>query len=644
MKLAAAVVVASVLLIGQDPQQPPRPIFKSSVDVVPVDVSVVDKTGRPVNNLESADFVLTVDGRPRRIASTEFISLTRYAEDDVAPTFHASNAAATGGRLIALVVDQGNIGAGTGKLAIDAAKRFVAGLNRADRIALYTIPGAGPRIDFTANHLIVQSMLDNIVGTAVQNVGPHNIGVSEIFGLERNDQRIVENLIDRECPGFRSPEEVSACRAQLSGEARALSAEIRGRTADSLLGLRQLLQRFAAVPSPKSMVLISEGLLIDRNTADVNWVSELAAKAQLSLYVLQLEPPMFDGSNPRVSATRMADIDLAQQGLGYLAGLARGDVFRVTAGGDFAFKRIALELSGYYLLSFEPEPGDRDGKTHKIKIAVPGRSGVLVRARNEFAVDAVKTKTVEERLGETLRSPLLATDIKVKATAYTFWDVEARKLRVMIASDIDRSANPTGSVSVAYALLDEKQGIAASDHEARLAAPIGTNRTQSYVAAALVDPGVFTLKLGVIDEGGKRGSLEYAFRARLEEAGQVRIGGPLLATRDDNTGPLRTAVSGEITADVLHAYLELYSDAPDQLKNASVTIEIANDAQSRAVESAAIRFGDAGHTPRSLVGEAALPIALLPAGDYVVRAVVNVFGRKAGQAVRPFRIVKDRKP
>src|SRR5687767_8913583 len=139
MKLAATAVVASVLLIGQDPQQPSRPIFKSSVDVVPVDVSVVDKTGRPVNDLASGDFVLTVDGRPRRIASAEFISLTRYAEDDVAPTFHASNASATGGRLIALVVDQGNIGAGTGKLAIDAAKRFVAGLNRADRVALYTI-------------------------------------------------------------------------------------------------------------------------------------------------------------------------------------------------------------------------------------------------------------------------------------------------------------------------------------------------------------------------------------------------------------------------------------------------------------------------------------------------------------------------
>src|SRR5688572_10080947 len=154
--LAAAVVVASALLAAQDPQQPARPIFRSSVDVVPVDVSVVDRSGRPVNDLETGDFVLSVDGRPRRIASAEFISLARHAETDVPTPFHASNATATGGRLIALVVDQGNIGAGTGKLAIDAAKRFISGLNRADRVALYTSPGAGTRIDFTANHLIVQ--------------------------------------------------------------------------------------------------------------------------------------------------------------------------------------------------------------------------------------------------------------------------------------------------------------------------------------------------------------------------------------------------------------------------------------------------------------------------------------------------------
>ncbi len=157
------------------------------------------------------------------------------------------------------------------------------------------------------------------------------------MALDRNDERTMANVIDRECPAFSGAAELSACRAQLGGEARALLGEIVERTRISMLGLRDLFQRLALVPSPKTVVLISEGLFLERDLSQVNWVASLAARGQLSLYVLQLEPAHFDASNPRVSATRMADIDLAQQGLGYLTGMARGDVFRVTSGADFAF-------------------------------------------------------------------------------------------------------------------------------------------------------------------------------------------------------------------------------------------------------------------------------------------------------------------
>jgi hypothetical protein len=106
-------------------------------------------------------------------------------------------------------------------------------------------------------------------------------------------------------------------------------------------------------------------------------------------------------------------------GLDYLTGMARGDVFRVTAGADFAFSRISTELSGYYLLSFQPEPGDRDGRARSIRVTVPGRRDLTIRSRTQFAIDASTTKTPEIVLGETLRSPLLATEIGVKIATYT---------------------------------------------------------------------------------------------------------------------------------------------------------------------------------------------------------------------------------
>ena len=63
---AAALSIA--VLASQEPQ-PPRATFKSTVDLVQVDVSVVDKNGRPVSDLTGQDFALSVDGKPRRIAS-----------------------------------------------------------------------------------------------------------------------------------------------------------------------------------------------------------------------------------------------------------------------------------------------------------------------------------------------------------------------------------------------------------------------------------------------------------------------------------------------------------------------------------------------------------------------------------------------
>jgi hypothetical protein len=53
------------LLAAQD-QPPPKPTFKSAVDLVPVDVNVIDKSGRPVPDQAAGDFTLTVDGKPRR--------------------------------------------------------------------------------------------------------------------------------------------------------------------------------------------------------------------------------------------------------------------------------------------------------------------------------------------------------------------------------------------------------------------------------------------------------------------------------------------------------------------------------------------------------------------------------------------------
>src|SRR5574339_1106262 len=126
---------------GQDQQQPAA-TFKSAVDLVAVDVNIIDKTGRPVSGLEAADFTLLVDGKPRTVASAEYIPAVRDVDpSSERPTYYSTNAASAGGRLIMIVGDQGNIGAGRGKLVMDGVARFLSTLSPADRVGLVAIPG-----------------------------------------------------------------------------------------------------------------------------------------------------------------------------------------------------------------------------------------------------------------------------------------------------------------------------------------------------------------------------------------------------------------------------------------------------------------------------------------------------------------------
>jgi VWFA-related protein len=647
-RLAAAlslVAIVDVSAAGQaaTPAQPQQPkTFKSSVDLVPVDVNVVDRNGRPVSDLTAQDFALKVDGKSRRIASAQFIAVTRDAERTPIPADYSSNASGTGARLIMIAVDQGNIGTARGRYAIDAARRFIGRLSPSDRVGLTTIPGAGPQIDFTANHALVERALESVVGQSDQGDHQDNqIGLGEAIELQRGNEQVIQRILDRECTGLGAGDELVTCRTKLMNQARTLYVDLKGRTRDTLLSLRHVMDRLARTNTPKTVVFVSEGILIEREVTELNWLGPLAARGQVTLYVLQLEPPIFDATNSRSSPTRRADIDLGQDGLSHLAGVARGTVFRVTSGADYAFNRLALELSGYYLLSFEPEANDRDTKVHKIKIEVPRRKDITIRARNEFSVDAPRVRTVQEQLADVITTPLPATEIGLKLSAYSFTESASDKLRVILAAEIDRSQDPGGKIALAYTVVDENDRLVSTQVESEVTTPVRPDtRTQTYVGAITASPGTYRIKVAVVDDGGKRGSVEHTVNAKLTSAGQIHLTDLLLGEESGGSGLSPTA-SAEFRGDMLHGYLELRSEAPEPLENAVVTLEIANNAQARAIDAAPAQFEkEAAPAPTRRVAEGAVPIALLPAGEYVARAVVTVAGRKVGQVSRPFRIVR----
>ena len=84
--------------------------------------------------------------------------------------------------------------------------------------------------------------------------------------------------------------------------------------------------------------------------------------------------------------SRFFDDGLMSEGLEQLAGQTRGTHDAPsTASAQIAFDRLGRELSGYYLLGFEPTDADRTGKERRIKVQVKPR-GLTVRARPTFVI------------------------------------------------------------------------------------------------------------------------------------------------------------------------------------------------------------------------------------------------------------------
>ena len=563
---AGFAALLGVSIAAQDQQ---APTFRTTVDLVPVDVSVIDRSGRPIPGLEAKDFTLTVDGTPRRVASAQYIASVRdTGPAPAAPTHYSTNTSAGGGRMIMIAVDQANIGAGRGRVAMESARKFVERLSPADRVGLVTLPGAGPQIDFTANHALVHAMLGRIVGQETGFFGAYRIGLQEATEINRGNALQLSEVVSRECAGLRGVE-LELCRRQITTDAMTMVTLGRERARNSMAALKQLIDRMALTPSLKTIIYVSEGLLIDREFGDVTWLGPAASRAQVVLYVLQLEAPMFDASIARPSPTATQDRALNEEGLGMLAGMTRGTVLRVVSSADTVFERLGLELSAYYLLSFEPEAGDRDGKPHKIAVNVPAQKDAMIRSRREFVVSAATMRTAEDQLAETLRAPLLSSDIGLKLSTYTLREGATQKLRILLAAEIDRTRNPTEKISLAYILLDAKGSVVGSLLEKDVSTPIrAASRTQAFVSSVVADaPGMYTLKVAVVDGRGTRGSVEHNFRAQLASAGQVRVTDLLIGEQSASAGRVLPTVAGEFSSDVLHSYVELYSEAEEALKS-----------------------------------------------------------------------------
>ncbi len=630
------VMLAIAPVSAQEPQ-PPR--FTATVEVTSIDVTVVDDRGQPILDLKPSDFAVRIDGKARPVVTADWVPLASSAKTSPAfvPDGYSSNENAAGGRLIVVAVDQPNIRFGGGRAIIAAANAFIDRLLPNDRIAVAGFGFGAPATAFTADRQIVKAALSRMAGQKRAATDMHHqVTLDEARQIDRGDGTTLQTVQQRECgvAGGRAGSSAPECYLEVENEAQELARDARREGSQTLEGLRNLLAGLATVDAPKTLILISEGFVLD----DVTFTTEvgaLASAARTSIHALQLDQQMFDAaSGARVSST-FGDRDARAQGLQTLVSTARGTVVMVSGSGASFFERLEAELSGYYMVAVESDPRDRDGKPHPIRIDVT-RRGATVRARRQLVSTVADThvRSPREAVTAALGTPLLLSALPLRVIAFALRGPERGRIQLLIHADVGTEYTSAKPVSIGYMLLDAAGRLVDSRSVDARIAPImnGVPSPLQYTAGASVLPGDYTLKLAVA-EGDKAGSVEHPIHAALREANGVSVSELMVGGPIGDADPLRPTIGYTVSFGAVHAYLEAYAPKMDTVH---VMYEIAADAGGPALlsTSAAARAAGEGRALFSVI----MPVPQLPAGRYVMRAIVADHEQPVTTMMRPFEV------
>ncbi len=646
LTLLASAVMTCTLQAQQAPPAPQAPpVFRAGVDLVSIDVTALDSNGRQVTDLSANDFQVEIDGQRRQVSTVEYVRSVDPLRSIGAPqkvvvadeTFSTSNAkGAPRGRLIVLVIDQGNIRAGSARSSMQSAKKFVDTLTPEDRVAVIAVPSPGELVDFTNNHDKVREALLRVVGAQDTLRARFNISITEAFALYMNsDARLQMEVVIRECSSA-GPASLEQCERDVENEAANIVSDLRRRTQDSLTGIRAVLQNLALIDGPKSVILISEGMIFEGLGSEADEIATVAADSRATLDILLLDVSPFDASIASRPNTPREDRELQVTGLEQIAGAARGSLYRINTTAEFAFERISRAIDGYYLLGVESRPEDRGGKRHRIGVR-SARKGVSIRSRRSILTSiSAKTTTPAEAVARAIRSPLPINDLPLKLSTWTYKEPGGSKVRVLIAAEVERLAGQPLDYTVGLAVVNRQgRGVAPPTALNALAEKAGDAGTALYSSMLVVEPGEYKVVLAMADSEGRVGSVSRSLTAYQMTGPGISMGDLLVGGFDDSGKIALRAAIEPVIAGSMAALLEAYSSQPVAL---DAMLEILRDENSAPLAAVPMRIG-VGSSPEITNASAQLSTAALPPGRYLARATVRQGGKSHGHLLRPFRVV-----
>jgi hypothetical protein len=217
-------------------------------------------------------------------------------------------------------------------------------------------------------------------------------------------------------------------------------------------------------------------------------------------------------------------------------------------------------------------------------------------------------------------------DLPLRASAYTALDTDGRSLRVITLTD---PVEPGTTLASLVAALFDRDGRLVTSWTATAGELKGT----PVVGAMPAEPGAYRLRVAAIDRTGRAGTADYELDAEIVQTGPLKVSSVILGLSREGRFTPRLQFGGEPVA---IAFVELYGAPPGTAIASS--LEIASTTNGPAIFTLPLVFERTGDARYAATG--AIPIASLPAADYVVRAMVGIEGQPMTRVIRTLRKVR----
>jgi VWFA-related protein len=388
---------------GQNAQ---APTFRGGTQAVQVDVRVFDRDGRFVSDLTLDDFEVFEKGVPQPASALFLVGRSPGARADE-PAIVTSRTPVSGGsapvpktaarQTWIFAFDLNHLAPGGG---IDRAKAAVREY-LSTRFAPGDVGGilAGARM---INNRLT-SVRDELV-TAVDQVKavpdarsrmvdltrewPRLRDEAEALAIAREDRDAITRATARACT-----DDPTACQSAdlaVRDKARRLRSDIQRATLDTLNALTALSNGLARVPGPKTIVLFSEGFVVQELESSLRTVVGQAARSGARVYAIDVRglnrgPAAAIGDQAAVddAAGGPARFDMGEDGPNSMAVDTGGLMIRNDNNLSRALQRVAEDAEQYYVLGYAPTGLVLDGTYREIEVRVK-RPGVTVRARRGY--------------------------------------------------------------------------------------------------------------------------------------------------------------------------------------------------------------------------------------------------------------------